>query len=155
MTDLLQVLQGKGFSLRDHLDGYVGRVGAGVPDGRLMATTTLEARPQSARAARHFVEGLLREWHREHVADLVTLLTSEIVTNAVMHARSVLDLKVDCLHDCVRVCVHDRGEGVPVRRHVSIEAASGRGLALVDTLASRWGVDPEPPGKTVWFEVSA
>ena len=120
-----------------------------------MATTTLEARPQSARAARHFVEGLLREWQREHVADLVTLLTSEIVTNAVMHARSELDLKVDCLRDCVRVCVHDRGEGVPVRRHVSIEATSGRGLALVDTLASRWGVDPEPPGKTVWFEVPA
>lgn len=120
-----------------------------------MATTTLEAQPQSARAARHFVEGLLREWRREHVVDLVTLLTSELVTNAVMHARSALDLQVECLQDGVRVCVHDRGEGVPVRRHVSIEATSGRGLALVDTLARRWGVDPEPSGKAVWFEVSA
>jgi anti-sigma regulatory factor (Ser/Thr protein kinase) len=118
-----------------------------------MATTTLEAQPQSARAARYFVEGLLREWHREDVADLVTLLTSEVVTNAVMHARSELDLQVDCLHDGVRVRVHDRGEGVPVRRHVSIDATSGRGLALVDTLASRWGVEPSAPGKTVWFEV--
>ena len=120
-----------------------------------MATTTLEAKPQSARAARHFVEALLREWDREHVADLVTLLTSEIVTNAVMHARSELDLEVDCLQDAVRVSVHDRGEGVPVRRHVSIEATNGRGLALVDTLARRWGVDPQSPGKAVWFEVSA
>jgi anti-sigma regulatory factor (Ser/Thr protein kinase) len=120
-----------------------------------MATTTLEAKPQSARAARRFVEELLREWHREHVSDLVTLLTSELVTNAVTHARSSLDLEVDCLRDAVRVCVHDRGEGVPVRRHVSIEATSGRGLALVDTLARRWGVDPGSPGKAVWFEVSA
>jgi len=120
-----------------------------------MATTTLEAKPQSARVARNFVEAMLREWDREHLSDLVTLLTSELVTNAVLHAGSALDLEVDCLRDGVRVCVHDRGEGVPVRRHVSIEATSGRGLALVDTLARRWGVDPHPPGKAVWFEVSA
>jgi anti-sigma regulatory factor (Ser/Thr protein kinase) len=144
----------EGAGLLDQSSGY-GRWVAATPEGNTMATTTLEARPQSARAARLFVEAMLREWRREHVTDLVTLLTSELVTNAVVHARSPVDLDVDCLHDGVRVCVHDRGEGVPVRRHVSIEATSGRGLALVDTLARRWGIDPEPAGKAVWFEVSA
>ena len=148
------VLESKGASLLDQSHGY-GADAAAVPPGRPMATTTLEAAPQSARVARHFVEAMLREWNREHVTDLVALLTSELVTNAVLHGRSELDLEVDCLRDGVRVRVHDRGEGVPVRRHVSIEATSGRGLALVDTLSRRWGVEPHPPGKAVWFEVAS
>ena len=87
--------------------------------------------------------------------DTATLLVSEVVTNAILHARSAVTLTVDVPEDVVRITVRD---GSPVQPRVHAFAptsATGRGLLLLDHLAKRWGVEPDPVtrGKVVWFEV--
>jgi anti-sigma regulatory factor (Ser/Thr protein kinase) len=81
------------------------------------------------------------------------LLTSELVTNVVAHARSSCHLGVELFPDVVRVSVSDQDDRPLQRRHTSDDAESGRGLALVEMLSSNWGVIARERGKTVWFEV--
>ncbi|WP_182111258.1 MULTISPECIES: ATP-binding protein [unclassified Actinotalea] len=91
-----------------------------------------------------------------HALRIVALLTSEAVANAVVHGPSDGEVSVDVLaHDGVlRVGVHDQSTRLPVRREVQVTAHGGRGVMLIDRLSRRWGVDRDPDGKTVWFEVS-
>ncbi len=81
------------------------------------------------------------------------LLTSEVVTNAIVHAGAAPSLVVRFARGRVRVEVHDQHQDVPVRRPLNPLAASGRGMAIVDQLAREWGVEHVPDGKRVWFEV--
>lgn len=89
------------------------------------------------------------------VTQLVALLTTELVANAVEHGSGdVLDLSVECSEDGVRVGCTDTSPAVPVLREVDVRATSGRGIALIATLAAEWGVEVlEPAGKRVWFRV--
>jgi anti-sigma regulatory factor (Ser/Thr protein kinase) len=106
---------------------------------------------------------MARRFMRERIGDkldddrLMTaeLLTSEVVTNVVLHARTPCRLELARLGDgAVRVAVTDHAGGEPAAEHAEPTATRGRGLALVDALATRWGVLPaEPAGKTVWFEI--
>ena len=109
--------------------------------------------PMSAGAARRFVAEALAELECDNCSDVVQLLVSELVTNAVMHAGSDADVAVILRHDVVRIEVGDRSCDMPVSRRVAPDARSGRGLWLVDQLASAWGVQERPGGKIVWFEV--
>ena len=112
----------------------------------------LEAVPSSAGVARSFVRAAFADLHQD-TEDLALLLTSEIVTNAILHARTPLQLGVllDC--DKALVCVADRvNEGpdlVPLGQ--SRDRFGGRGLALVADLAEAWGTTRYTGGKTVWF----
>ena len=114
----------------------------------------LPAQPASARRARRFVGDLLREG-ADGVCDVCVLLTSELVTNAVLYAQSDIEISVRLSRDRVRVAVGDASSVPPVRRLVGTEATSGRGLALVEALSSAWGVDTSRTGagKEVWFEL--
>lgn len=88
--------------------------------------------------------------------DMVVLLANELVTNAILHAGSDIDVVVDITGARVRVEVRDRARRAPVRRRAEPTSSAGRGLALVEALASDWGVEPIPgDGKAVWFEVPA
>lgn len=103
------------------------------------------------------------------VVETVELLTSELVTNAIIHAArspafhhpagSLLGhpagpvLVVRLGSGKVRVEVHDGSPSVPVRRYPEPLDLSGRGVAIVDELAKDWGVEHLPNGKRVWFEV--
>lgn len=111
---------------------------------------------ESVPAARRFVRDLMND--SDTVADLDTasLLVTEIVTNAVLHAIAPMTLHVEVTADVVRIEVRD-GSQLPPRVHAfSPTAATGRGLRLLENLADRWGVRPEPGrGKVVWFEVGA
>jgi anti-sigma regulatory factor (Ser/Thr protein kinase) len=103
--------------------------------------------------ARRFVRARLVDGAAD--IDTATLLVSEVVTNAILHARSTVTLTVDVADAVVRITVRD---GSPVQPRVhpfSPTSATGRGLLLLDRLAQRWGVDPDPVtgGKVVWFEV--
>ena len=94
---------------------------------------------------------------RDSPSDVETamLLVSEVVTNAVLHARTSVTLRVEQRPDLVRIEVRD-GSPVQLRIHAfSQTSATGRGLRLLDQLAHRWGVNNESPsgGKVVWFEV--
>ena len=116
-------------------------------------TTRLDADESSARAARHFVDETLSSWNQDDVLDVVQLLVSEVVTNAVVHGRSDAEVSVRLLDDRVRVEVVDRGDMPVRRRDAGDEATSGRGTALVEALSSAWGIEELPVGKMVWFEV--
>ena len=109
----------------------------------------LDAKPVAAREARRFVA--------EHVGDAgedgsLALLTSELVTNGVLHARTHLRLGVTAGDDHILVtCGDDDTSGSLSIPPPDDRRPSGRGLMLVDTLASQWGVVSHDDGKTVWF----
>jgi hypothetical protein len=82
--------------------------------------------------------------------DALRLLASEVVANVVVHARTSMQLRAWVEHGCVRIEVSDDLPPDPAVRPGDGEAY---GLRLVEALASRWGVDATPEGKTVWFEL--
>jgi anti-sigma regulatory factor (Ser/Thr protein kinase) len=86
-------------------------------------------------------------------ADTVELVVSELVTNAVLHGGSEVLLMIANLGDRVRVEVSDSSPCLPQVVHTDL-GAHGRGLQLVDALATRWGSEPTVTGKMVWCEVS-
>jgi DNA-binding NarL/FixJ family response regulator len=125
-----------------------------VQDVLQQAATELPASRDSPRAARRFVEELLRSWGREDLLDTVTLLVSELVGNAVVHAGSEVELTVRLIADRLRVDVVDHSTNVPHRRDAGEEDLTGRGSELVEILATSWGISGRPDGKSVWFEIA-
>ena len=87
------------------------------------------------------------------VVEVVTLLVSEVVTNAVLHAGTEVVLRIGHEGTSIRVEVTDGSLTEPALRHFTGEAATGRGLWLVQELADAWGQEPKGDGKVVWFEV--
>jgi anti-sigma regulatory factor (Ser/Thr protein kinase) len=105
--------------------------------------------------ARHFVIDTLESWHAPtSVIDDSALLVSELVTNAILHAHSAPVVEVMRSDDTFRCIVRDDSAVMPRRRRYNVEAVTGRGLALVEALSTRWGSEPAGDGKCVWFEVS-
>ncbi len=102
-----------------------------------------------------------RRWVADHLAglpgdlvDTATLLTSELVTNAVLHAETDVIVSIHQGDGRVRVDVADGSPVEPVRKGYRTDAVIGRGLTLFDRLASAWGTRPIiPTGKIVWFEL--
>jgi two-component sensor histidine kinase len=80
------------------------------------------------------------------------LCVSEVVTNAVLHARSATIVTVRRTADLLTVEVRDDDPTPPVRRPHSPTATTGRGLRILDDLAVRWGSRPTGNGKVVWFD---
>ncbi|HEY6793768.1 MAG TPA: ATP-binding protein [Kineosporiaceae bacterium] len=88
------------------------------------------------------------------LSESVRLLTSEIVTNAVIHTSSRrLAVRVKVAPEAVEVAVDDADPRPPRPRRAAPADVNGRGLALVDALADAWGSQGSDGGKTVWFRV--
>jgi anti-sigma regulatory factor (Ser/Thr protein kinase) len=119
-----------------------------------MVTAAFAPRAETPSEARRFVEATLRRWHCNDIAEVACLLTSELVTNAVLHARSRVELVVARTDGGVRVEVHDSSPRPASAFPVAVTDTRGRGLGLVDRLSDDWGVDPLDPGKSVWFALS-
>jgi anti-sigma regulatory factor (Ser/Thr protein kinase) len=119
------------------------------------AQVELQPIPQSVGQARRLVRAALEAGRAEVDADVAVLLTSEVVSNALLHARSPMILSINVERDAIRVAVHDASPATPHLRDYSPTAATGRGLHLVEALASQWGLDPADngAGKWVWFEL--
>ncbi|MGH8993860.1 MAG: ATP-binding protein [Acidimicrobiia bacterium] len=116
--------------------------------------TPLGGSPTTAGAARRYVRGVLGDHHvNAKVTGVVELLTSELVTNALLHARGAEELSVHVWPTVVRVEVEDPSSLLPSRRQAGADAVSGRGLTIVDALSRAWGVENGARGKRVWFEV--
>jgi hypothetical protein len=118
------------------------------------AAITLPVEPRSVRAGRQFAGETLAQWgHPEH-ADTVRLLVSEILTNAVRQARAPIGLRVHRSTTEIVTEIFDDNPHLPQRRLAGPDDECGRGLMLVEALATEWGTRPGPAGKTVWFTVA-
>jgi anti-sigma regulatory factor (Ser/Thr protein kinase) len=122
-------------------------------------TTTrlqLPSQPTSPGEARRFVGDVLRDHgvDTEEVVEAALLLTSELVTNAVLYAPGTINVDVDLDLTAVRVEVGDDSADPPAPRPAGPDAGSGRGLQLLEAIARAWGVDQQrDDGKVVWFEL--
>lgn len=116
----------------------------------------VQAEPRAPRAVRHWVMRTVAGLGVTGAGNqVVELLTAEIVSNAVVHGPSDGEVRVRLrvAGPCVRVEVTDTGHGSPTVRHPEPTAPNGRGLLLVEALATSWGTRPDEAGTTVWFEV--
>lgn len=131
----------------------------------LVATAAYQPEPTAAAAARRFVRNTLQTWLISGAAadgrglvDDAVLLTSELVTNAVVHAGTAVEVTCKLTEGGVEVVVSD---GHPARlvpeppenEHIPAERTSGRGLLLPAALASAWGVTYGRAAKAVWFRI--
>lgn len=109
--------------------------------------------PESVSVAREFVRQHATD--RPDQRDVAALLVSELVTNAVVHAASDVEVEVDVTDNALRVAVRDRKSGaLPTLRRRSLTADHGRGLWLLSMLSTGWGFDSDHSGKVTWFELA-
>ncbi|WP_181871565.1 ATP-binding protein [Sphaerisporangium album] len=127
---------------------------------------TIPARPEGVHQARDAVRKLITSWGPEHLIDDLILCLSEAVSNAITHAAhgSMLPVRVSRTDTCIRIEIEDGDRHPPVLALPAELVLSGRdlpdrlleehgrGLFLIDALATRWGVQPCPTGKIVWLE---
>jgi PAS domain S-box-containing protein len=114
----------------------------------------LEPRPSSVAEARRRVRDLLLSGGRADLLDPTLLLVSEVVTNALLHAGTMINLAATLDDSGVRVEVGDGSPHLPSRRRYAPTSGTGRGLLMLETFVDDWGVTLHGEGKTVWFHVS-
>ena len=114
------------------------------------ATTSLEGHPLSVPEGRRWTVATLKSWGLDLTAWSAAQVVSELATNCTLHARSDFVLRLSVEGGSVRV---EATDGVPVGLHArqySSTATTGRGLRIVESLSSSWGVAATADGKTVW-----
>jgi len=120
------------------------------------ARIALPRSPASVGTARRFIEARTAAWSfPEPAGSQLVLIGSELVTNAVLHARTELTLTLELRDGRVRISVKDRSKAPPTLRHYQADALTGRGLGVVAALSDSWGVSAAADGKVVWAEVAA
>ena len=129
-----------------------------VPQGAVVAVHDVPPDPAAIRDARRFLRSTLTEWGvDEETTDTAVLCLSELVTNALIHSHAGCAVRVLLERGTLTTTVRDNGAASgplagpmadPLRVH-------GRGLQLVDALASRWGSELDTVGTTVWFVLEA
>jgi anti-sigma regulatory factor (Ser/Thr protein kinase) len=111
-------------------------------------------KPASVRKARVFTGDVLADDRVDgSVIEVAELLVSELVTNAAVHTRGMICLTVHADAHRVRIEVEDEGRGRPVQRPATQDQVDGRGLRIVDALATDWGTERRATHKVVWFEI--
>jgi hypothetical protein len=123
--------------------------------GEIVGGRSGTARPfgfsrEAPAAARHFAVATLNAWGAGDLAGDVALVVTELAANAIVHARSAFIVILSVHDDVLRISVRD---AVPLDG-AGLRAAPLHGLAVVDALASRWGVESlGNAGKTVWVDL--
>jgi len=130
--------------------------GVGPPSEDPDRWELLDVQPQPASVVRvrREVRAVLTRWNAHDMEWVASQLLTEVVTNALLHAGTPFDVVLVHSPGTVRCEVRDHSPLRPRTRNFSPEASTGRGMQLVDRLATAWGVLPDPDGKTVWFELS-
>jgi len=133
----------------DSLDEALARARERPPS--LREHIALAPVPSAASRARRFVRRLCSSWELDELAEMAILLANELVTNAIVHARTRLDLGLELRGRRLHIAVRDH-DSRPVRlRDGDEQAEHTRGLVIVDRAAKAWGVDDHPGGgKVVW-----
>jgi len=111
--------------------------------------------PESVRTARQHVQRRCQEAQfPPRLCAEASLLTGEVVSNVVCHARTEARVRVIVRSDRLEVEVSDSGDAAAAVVPVQPTTHGGRGLRIVETLATSWGVRRRSGGKTVWFQLS-
>jgi anti-sigma regulatory factor (Ser/Thr protein kinase) len=125
---------------------------ATLPTELQQCRVRLATGPAAAGKARSQVRAAIRDWGAPVDEDVAVLLTSELVTNAIMHETGeTVTLGIRCFRSRLRVDVYDTSRAFPVATVAPGDAETGRGLMLVATLATEWGFYQTPAGKAVYF----
>ncbi len=127
-----------------------------------MVTTQVTLQPESsaAGAARRWVKRELTRRSRFELLDSAVLGVSELVTNALLHVRGLINVRIVDSEDHLVIEVHDSSTSLANDQLASTVTPAhhpstvGRGLQIVDSISSSWGVDYEDAGKCVWFAPS-
>jgi anti-sigma regulatory factor (Ser/Thr protein kinase) len=110
--------------------------------------------PDAVMHARRFTARTLRSWRVAEESDMVLLVVSELVTNALVHTQGPVRLDLTLAGDRLRVAVSDSSPRAPAKPVlVDWESTGGRGLLLVEAMSTTWGSVPVSGGKQVWSEV--
>ena len=118
------------------------------------ASTSLRGLPASVPEARRWTVGTLTSWGLDVTAWTAAQVVSELATNCTLHARSDFSVRLSISGGCLRVETTDAAPGGLHARQYSSTATTGRGLRIVESLATAWGVVPSGSGgKTVWAEL--
>ncbi|MGW6206085.1 SpoIIE family protein phosphatase [Streptomyces sp. NPDC055089] len=115
-----------------------------------------QADPEGLSDARTIVRQALTDWNMAELADDAELVTGELLVNVLLHTEGGAVLTLEVLPEPVRrvrLSVQDRSSAWPRRRTPGETATSGRGLLLLDAVATRWGIEPRGEGKAVWCEI--
>lgn len=118
-----------------------------------MDIVTLDRRDAPRAARRLVAAGCARAATGRQCADAAAVMTSEIVTNAVLHGFGDITFGFLAGRRLVRVEVGDDDARRPRAQQARDDDEGGRGMHIVEALASGWGVVDRPPGKIVWFTV--
>ena len=110
---------------------------------------------EAVRAARHFVNGVLRPRRDQALAQDAAIATAELAANAVLHAGSAFTVAVSQSPAGVRISVWDATPMQSADWNRSPMTSPEHGLGVVSAVASRWAVEPLPDGKVVWAELPA
>ena len=129
--------------------------GTSVDEGPEAVERRLPPQPSSVAEARRLVRELLASADRDDLIETAVLLVSEVVTNALLHAGTPIDICATIDEDGLRVEVADGSMHVPVRRRYAATAGTGRGMLMLEHLVDDWGVSRHRQGKTVWFRLAS
>ena len=117
------------------------------------ASDSFPPTPESVGRARQFIRRTLASWGADGLDDDVRAVTSELATNALLHARTPFTLTLTLDGDLLRLTLADGSTGRPrMRRFDSAESTTGRGLRMVARLTQAWGVRDQLGGKAVWCD---
>ncbi|TMR88668.1 ATP-binding protein [Nonomuraea basaltis] len=118
-----------------------------------LASWTFSPAAVSVHQARNATRAQLADWGLQHGCEFAELLVSELVTNAIEHARGIVRLTLTAVGDRLRCEVEDCSPRLPRHRRALDDDEGSRGLHLVDALSSGWGSTRTSSGKVVWFEL--
>ena len=125
------------------------------PTDRHRCLLRLPATPAAAAAARHRVRAALVAWRPPVDPDIAILLTSDLVTNAIMHGDGeTLTLAIRRSRAHLRIDVYDQSRSLPLGMDEPADAHAGRGLVLVTVLSAEWGSFRTPAGKAMYFTLA-
>ena len=120
----------------------------------LDARMTLSGDLRSPTEARRFVARTLTPLLGREDVETAMLVTSELVTNAALHAGTECEITLEGGPGALVIRVSDFDRRTQLRRQsFGDEMSTGRGLRLLEVLCRKWGIDPDPRGKTVWCEL--
>ncbi|HEY1829633.1 MAG TPA: ATP-binding protein [Acidimicrobiales bacterium] len=119
-----------------------------MPSNRIELTADVV----SCSIARRFVQETL-DRASDDLRNDASLLTAEVVTNALLHARGPITVEIHQRDGRYRIAVGDRSEAMPTEKGYRTDDATGRGVQLLNILAARWGCERTDFGKVVWFDL--